>query len=606
MNFLEADVTIKVDDSKLPAQLARAKSAVTRTVTKISATFKRMAVSFKAAFDKMVRIAKYAAVGIAAALTLATRAAMKQEDAQFLLMAALKISGEYTKALEERFKAFAASVQQATIYGDEEVLALMQLQKSLGVTADKLELAAKQAIGLATATGRDIKSMAMYIALAQQGEFTMLRRYIPALRATTDKTEQLEIITRVCAEGFKLAEERAKTASGGLRQMWNALGDVAEVIGGALLPVVKDTARDIKEWAERNQERIGEWAKEVVRYVGLAKDVFVDWVSYLKQDMKRGVDIALRVSLELFKGFWHASVVIMHGAGKEAANAFTVAFGDTVADWYGKVGEKLWFLPGVSLPARGMAAILRGRERAPVGEESKRVFEELEEIAKVTAVSIKSIMEEMEPAKTIREQYIEVLRAKIAMIDEELTAVNEAIKEAVEEALVAPVVKAEDKIKKLGTELKRVHQDIASAMARSWSDALDKMMFESKKFGDAMKDMFRSLLRMITQIIMYEAFARPVAETIMAAIPGALIPAGGEPSAQHGGTVERTGWAKVHKGETFSGVGGGRLEVNVNYSGQERPVVSEAEFDFRRQVLNITMDAAQSDGPYRRSHNLRR
>jgi len=292
-------VDIKVDDSKLPSQLAKARSAVTKTVTKIKASFGKMATSFKAAFDKIVRYAKWGALAVAGALTLMTRAAMKQEDAQFLLASALKISGEWTQKLEDRFLSFAASIQQATIYGDEEVLALMQLQKSLGVTADKLELAAKQAIGLATATGRDINSMSMYIALAQQGEFTMLRRYIPALRSTTDETEQLRIITEFAAAGFKLAEERAKTASGGLKQMWNALGDVAEVIGGALLPAIKDTGKAIKEWAERNQERVEKWSNVIVGYIGNVINKLQDIVRYFKEDWRKGLRAGLDISLLL-------------------------------------------------------------------------------------------------------------------------------------------------------------------------------------------------------------------------------------------------------------------------------------------------------------------
>ncbi len=83
MNFLTADVAIKVEDKQLPSQLAKVKSAVTRTVDKIKTSFKRMATSFKAAFDKMVKIAKWGALAIAGVLALASRAAMRQEDAIF-------------------------------------------------------------------------------------------------------------------------------------------------------------------------------------------------------------------------------------------------------------------------------------------------------------------------------------------------------------------------------------------------------------------------------------------------------------------------------------------------------------------------------------------
>jgi len=171
-----------------------------------------------------------------------TQAAMKQEDAVFLLEAALKAAGEYSESAMEGFEAFAASIQKATVYGDEEVLALMQLMKSLGVTSGALKQATKMAIGLAAATGRDVKSMSMYIALAQQGEFTMLRRFIPALRSTTDATEQLRIITEFAAEGFKIAEAQAETTSGAITKMWNAVSDLAEVAGKPFLEPMTESA----------------------------------------------------------------------------------------------------------------------------------------------------------------------------------------------------------------------------------------------------------------------------------------------------------------------------------------------------------------------------
>jgi len=287
MNFLTADVAIKVDDSKLPSQLSKAKSAVTKTVDRIKSSFRRMATSFKDAFDKMVRYAKWGAVAVTGALTLATKAAMKQEDAVFLLGASLKAAGEYSRGAMRDFTDFAASIQQVTTYGDEEVLMLMQLEKSLGVSTDKLKEATRTAIGLAAATGRDVNSMAMYVAMAQQGEFTMLRRYIPALRTTTDKTKQLQILTEFAARGFEIAKARADTTSGALKQMKNAIGDVAEVIGAALLPSVKSAAIAIKNWAQENQQQIGYWAHRLVAYLGFAKDIFKDFISFMKSDFRK-------------------------------------------------------------------------------------------------------------------------------------------------------------------------------------------------------------------------------------------------------------------------------------------------------------------------------
>jgi len=640
MNFMTADVKIKVDDSKLPAQLAKAKSAVTKTVTAIKNSFSKMATSFKAAFDKMVRIAKWGALAIAGALTLATRAAMKQQDAVFLLTAALKIAGEWTQVIENRFRAFAASIQQVTIYGDEEVLALMQLQKSLGVTADKLEEAAKQAIGLATATGRDIRSMAMYIALAQQGEFTMLRRYIPALRATTDETEQLEIITKVCAEGFKLAEERAKTASGGLRQMWNALGDVAEKIGGALLPAITDSASKIKQWAKDNEDRIGRWAEIWVDKIGIVINKLWDWVNILTTEPKKAMGI-LKDELIIF---FTALVDTFMIAGIAAGKAFWrgIGFGkpstaEIVARRREELGggpllweegtrqriqrelmlenlkKEIGIVERLKEAWKGVGTEMskavptpegwRGTEAPPtfdpyavdeayrlsqtIGAGGRSIFEDNMAAVDVGTEHIKRNLDE-------RKQYYDDYYNAQLWAEERQLAAEIAAAEEVERR--TKEIQAAGVLRKM-----RIAEEYAMTMARSWTTAIDQMMFEGKKFGETMIDMFRSLAREIANIMLYKKFAEPIAYALMGVpLPGSVE----APSAQHGGTIERTGWAKVHKGETYSGVGSnyGRSIININNTVSDRVGVEVEEYMYDDQrILDVTMRAAANDGTFRQS-----
>jgi len=190
--------------------------------------------------------------------------AMEQEKAEVALSAALRANGVYTKELIKDYADYASGIQAVTIYGDEEVLKLMALQKNLGVTTDRLKQATEMSIGLAAATGRDVQSMAMYIALAEQGEFTMLRRYIPALRSTTDATEQLKIITDFAARGFLVAKENAKTFSGGLTQLGNLFGDLQERIGNV---VVKNQA--LLDLMDEGKESLLIWIGQMERWVDL-------------------------------------------------------------------------------------------------------------------------------------------------------------------------------------------------------------------------------------------------------------------------------------------------------------------------------------------------
>jgi hypothetical protein len=192
--------------------------------------------------------------------------------------------------------------------------------------------------------------------------------------------------------------------------------------------------------------------------------------------------------------------------------------------------------------------------------------------------------------------------------------------EAAYHAMRAPIIEAEKLARESAERRKRIAEDIASAMASSWTNAIDRMMFEGQKFWDAMESMARSLIRMIAQIVIYKKFAEPFAYGIMglpipgttaaaaAPMPGQSIASSGLPfwpagSLQYGGTVEKTGWAKVHRGETFSGVGRGGFDVHIHNEGKEKLEISRVESYMvsDQRIIDVTTRAMQTDVRYRRN-----
>lgn len=477
-----------------------------------------------------------------------TKAAMKQEDALFLLEAALKAAGEYTDETMKGFETFAASIQKATVYGDEEVLALMQLMKSLGVTSSGLEQATKMAIGLAAATGRDVKSMSMYIALAQQGEFTMLRRYIPALRSTTDATEQLRIITEFAARGFKIAEAQAKTASGSFKKMWNAVSDLAEIMGK---PFIDKMAKDARR-ATTNIEILTEALKK----------------------HKKAVE-------DLIKAEGRMKYIPM------GVPFYAPQVSKDISDWYEEPSER-----------ESLAGQLTDQTWA-----MKKLSEEYKiqkRLAEETTTMEQHRMKMLEKGGTIQEMEWKRDTERIRL---QMEIETETREKAAQKSLEIAQAAAE--------RHKRIAEDIALSMAQSWTNAIDQMMFEGKKFWDAMEDMARSLLRSIINIIMYKKFAEPMAYGIMGLpVPG-MVGVGGTPtpfasplpSVQYGGEVTKTGLILAHKGETFSGVQGGgmgTIEISIHNEGSEKLEISSVEeYMFGDQrIIDVTLQAMQHNMGY--------
>lgn len=489
-----------------------------------------------------------------------TKAAMKQEDALFLLEAALKATGEYTEAGMERFEAFAASIQQATVYGDEEVLSLMQLMKSLGVTAGGLEQATRMAIGLAAATGRDVKSMSMYIALAQQGEFTMLRRYIPALRSTTDATEQLRIITEFAANGFKIAEAQAETTSGSFAQMTAAVGDLAEAVGEPFLDNMARDADDVKAAAEGATGAI--------------------------EKMKKAAEEAYKSERRL--------------KYMPIGQPFAVPI---VPKDYFEEPEGLYISPYGLEQIDKMNEFLRLQKEAA----EKQMFEEMPLV--VAATKMQEILKARETQARV-EKEMEAHRKKMLEEGGTLEAMQWRLSTERIRMQMEAETKAREKVEAAAVKIaeraaerrKRIAEDIAMAMASSWTNALDQMMFEGKKFWDAMEDMARSLIRTISQILIYKMVAEPIAYAAM----GQPVPA------QQGGVFTRPTLVRAGEvPEAFVPLSGGRSipvemrgggeivksDVHIHNEGSEKLEISSAvEYFFSEQrVLDITTRAAKTN-----------
>lgn len=139
--------------------------------------------------------------------------------------------GNHYQALVEH----ASALQAITRYGDDANASLMTLGLNMGIGVNQIQQATNAAIGLATAYNMDLNTSMKMIALATQGEYTMLGRYIPELRTATSETEKMRIVNEAAARGFQIEQDAARTTAGQLVQLKNAVGDLVEMIGQRLL-----------------------------------------------------------------------------------------------------------------------------------------------------------------------------------------------------------------------------------------------------------------------------------------------------------------------------------------------------------------------------------
>jgi len=196
-------------------------------------------------------------------------AANIQAQAEQKLASQVAANGKAVESTMADYTAYASEIQKITTVGDETTLSLLQMAETMQSPAPKD--AAKGAIALSKSLGVDLQSALKMVTLAQQGEYTMLNRYIPALRNAGSETEKAAILQKTLADGFEIAKTEAQTGSGAITQMQNALGDVQEEIGNALMPVLTKMADKVKqaaEWIQDNNEKVLKWAKGIGIAVG--------------------------------------------------------------------------------------------------------------------------------------------------------------------------------------------------------------------------------------------------------------------------------------------------------------------------------------------------
>lgn len=398
----ELFVEIKAKNAKFKGAMAGMRKSLSR-----------MNVNLDAFARKAKRAFLIVGAAAVAGAVLVVKAAVKQRDAEFMLAAALNATGHQAELYMGNLKAAAAQIQKNTIYGDEFVLDLMAQGLNLGVTGDKIEGATKSAIGLAIALKMDLQTSMRYATLAMQGEFTMLRRYIPALRQTEDAVKQLAIIQKVAAGGYEQAKEYTKTAAGQYAQLKNEIGDTAEKIGSALIPALNSVLAALKKFMVFVRERIDVWVeswawaiytitnwkdttKLLLLEIGLALETFVEDWKYTMQGWK---DDTINTIVDIGVSF-NTLVKAMGSGWKDRWTEWTkivekegsLGFVDVLAHEMGRAwkarGDKAFF---IGLSKEG---IYMGGER-PEGGPPGRAPREDTDVEKGYAVMIETIQRGM-------------------------------------------------------------------------------------------------------------------------------------------------------------------------------------------------------------------
>lgn len=196
-------------------------------------------------------VSMYATAPIMGMAAVSVAAFDKQAQAEQKLATQIRANGKDVESTLESYKRFATELQSITIVGDETTLGLIQMAETMG-SSNVME-ATKGAIGLSKALGVDLQSAIKMVTLAEKGEYTMLNRYVPALRLATTESEKAAIVQKLYADGMKIAAAEAKTGLGPLKQLQNTIGDISEEFGGIIAEAIQPAVEWLKKMAAQFQ-----------------------------------------------------------------------------------------------------------------------------------------------------------------------------------------------------------------------------------------------------------------------------------------------------------------------------------------------------------------
>jgi len=193
----------------------------------------KIGVAFKKAFNYIKVKALIAFTAITAYGAKAVMSFAAEEKALRNLGNAIDQYGEASADALPALKEMANAIQEQTGIEDDVTLARMASLRLLGVETDKLGDASKAVIGL-TKAGIGEETAIRAVAAARKGDFTMLTRYIPALRVATTEQGKAAAINDFVTKQYRSQKDELDTLSGRYNEFKTWVGEANEAVGKAI------------------------------------------------------------------------------------------------------------------------------------------------------------------------------------------------------------------------------------------------------------------------------------------------------------------------------------------------------------------------------------
>jgi len=335
----------------------------------------------RAALNKLGKAAAVAFAGLTAIGVKAVAAYKEQELSVNKLNQSLIQQGVYTKELSKEYQNMASDLQKTTTFGDEAIIsAQAQLQSYLGQEKITKELT-QATLDFAAAMKVDLKTASRLVGQSIGSQTNALTRYGIQIDTSATKSEKLAAITKGLSGQFGGQAAAAAQGLGSLEQFSNAFGDLFEVIGKALAPVIGFFTKQLTSLAVNLQENDG-----FIRGLNSA-------VAFLARGFV-GLKLTSQIVFSILKaGFMEIATFVSNIASGEFKAALT-EIGDATGKAFDEIGQ------AVEDRAKEMAELDRLFDEKEQERQENKTAAMQEEQAKRNAI----LQEEMDKRKAIEDK----------------------------------------------------------------------------------------------------------------------------------------------------------------------------------------------------------
>jgi hypothetical protein len=236
-------------------------------------------------------LAVLAAVKTVMAAVGGVRAANDAYDAQTeavkRLNAALQIRG--ASAMSGQMQQVAKDLEKLTGISDQTTLGLMNQAQGMGFAAGSMDDAAKAALGLANATGKDAAASLGDLKAALEGNFDAFYQINPQIMFMRTNQEKLAAVMAIANQGLKAQSQDMGTVSGSGRRADSAMTTLMETFGKIIAPIrvlINAGLQQLSESLTSILAPAAEYATSVMQNIG----PMMDWI---KQKVVDGINVII-------------------------------------------------------------------------------------------------------------------------------------------------------------------------------------------------------------------------------------------------------------------------------------------------------------------------